>query len=171
VSSTVLEKPPIKERFVKNIRNYINDTDFCYYGKLNNKDCSFKIDTGSDVSIVNKKMLDFAVKRTFNSNRSLRYPTGEKVPIECEVVVEVRIGKYNVQVSMFVAEIRDDCILGADFLRTINLQDIFTPIFKDSSDNSESEIRSCSRIECPILEIPLYLSQIYDDASQNLNET
>jgi len=113
-------------------------------------------------------MLDIGVKRTFSNNRSLRYPTGEKVPIECEIVVEVRIGKYNVQVSMFVAEIRDDCILGADFLRTINLQDIFTPIFKDSSDNSQGEVGCCSRVECPISEIPLCLTKIFDDASQKL---
>jgi len=118
VSSTVSEKPSIKECFVKNIRNCVKDTDFCYYRKLDDKGCSFKIDT--NVSIVNKRMLDFGEKRTFSGNRSLRYPTGEKVPIECEVVVEVRIGKYNVQVSMLVAEIRDDCILGVDFLRTIS---------------------------------------------------
>jgi len=171
VSSTVSEKPPIKECFVKNIRNCVKDTDFCYYGKLDDKDCSFKIDTGSDVSIVNKRMLDFGKKRIFSGNRGLRYPTGEKVPIEYEVVVEIRIGKYNVRASMLVAEICDDCILGADFLRTINLQDIFTPIFRDSSENSESEIGCCSRIERPILEIPLCLSQIFDDASQNLNES
>jgi len=83
VSSTVSGKPPIKDYFVKNIRNCVKDTDFCYYGKVDDKDCNFKIDTGSDVSIVNKRMLDFGKKRTFSGSRSLRYPTGEKVPIEC----------------------------------------------------------------------------------------
>jgi len=171
VSSTVSEESPIKSYFVKNIRNSVENTDFCYHGKLNDKYCNFKIDTGSDVSIVNKRMLDFERKGTFNGYQNLRYPTGEKVPIECEVVVEVRIGKYNVRVSMFVAEIRDDCILGADFLRGINLQDIFTSIFRDSSINSESETGCCSRIERPIPEVPLYLSRIFEGVSQNLNES
>jgi len=66
---------------------------------------------------------------------------------------------------MFVAEIHDDYILGADFLKIINLQN------RDSSHNFESEIGCCSRIERPNLEIPLCLSQIFDDASQNLNES
>jgi len=62
VSLTVFEKPPIKECFVKNIRNCVKDTDFYYYGKLDDKDCRFKIDTGSDVSIVNKRMSNFGKK-------------------------------------------------------------------------------------------------------------
>lgn len=125
---------------------------------------------GSDISIVNSTMLDSKKEKIFGENLLLKYPTGEKVPIECKVVVEVSVGKYFVRVPMFVAEISDDCILGADFLK-INLQNIFAPIFTDSFYDSERETRCCSRVERPLLKIPAGLTQLYDNVSRNLNET
>jgi len=46
----------------------------------------------------------------------LRYLTGEKVVVKDKVFVEVRLGKYIVEILILVANINDNCILGVDFL-------------------------------------------------------
>lgn len=40
---------------------------------------------------------------------NLKYPTGEIVPVEFEIEVNVEIGKYSVAIPMLVAEISEDC--------------------------------------------------------------
>jgi len=52
--------------------------------------------------------------------KKLKYPTGERVPFESKVLVNVQIGKYFLEIPMFVIKIRDDALLGADFLKKIN---------------------------------------------------
>ncbi|KYN30168.1 hypothetical protein ALC57_00375 [Trachymyrmex cornetzi] len=56
--------------------------NFCFEGEVNNKRCNFRIDTGSDISILNDDLVgsdDFKVKI---NNCNLKYPTGEKVAID-----------------------------------------------------------------------------------------
>jgi len=60
---------------------------------------------------------------------SVRYPSGEIVPIEFKVKVKVFLGKYSVEISMFVMEMSDDCLLGADFLKKVNLENVFGHAF------------------------------------------
>lgn len=61
---------------------------------------------------------------------NLRYPTGERVPVEFEVEVKVEIGKYSIVIPMLIADINDDCLLGVDFLKIINLEKIFETAFE-----------------------------------------
>ncbi|KYN26721.1 hypothetical protein ALC57_03903 [Trachymyrmex cornetzi] len=56
---------------------------------------------------------------------NLKYPTGEKVVILYRVFVKIGIGNYLEEVPMYVAEIDDDCILGVDFLKKLNLLNVF----------------------------------------------
>lgn len=63
-------------------------TIFCYKGKLNGKEHNFKIDTGSDVSILNKKFVGEEERLVKIRDSFLRYPSGEKVPVEYKIEVE-----------------------------------------------------------------------------------
>jgi len=63
--------------------------DFCFAGQHNNKNCIFRIDTGSDISIVNKNLIALNKIKFKLNNYSLRYPTGEKVVVKEEVFVEI----------------------------------------------------------------------------------
>ncbi|EFN80165.1 hypothetical protein EAI_14394, partial [Harpegnathos saltator] len=90
--------------------------------KLNGKHCSFKIDTGSDVSVINGKFVETSEKSEMESYVDLVYPTGEKVPVRSQVFVKVELGKFSLKMSMFIVEIADDCLLEIDFLTRTNAE-------------------------------------------------
>ncbi|GAB1869457.1 RNA-directed DNA polymerase [Camponotus japonicus] len=74
---------------------------------------------------------------------------------------------------MFVAAINDDCILGLDFLKRINLENIFDHEFKESSKDlkfNQNQIYNCSRIE-NFPEVPIILKELLKNNSINLKET
>jgi len=148
----------------RNAKTENNLRYFCYTGQLDNKGCIFKIDTGSDVSIVNGNLIPFNKVKYKINNYSLRYPTGEKVIIKEKVFVKVRLGEYLVEIPMLVAEINDDCILGVDFLRKIHLENIFETIF-----SKQKEIQ-CGHLES-IFEVPSNLENLFKESSKNLNES
>jgi len=76
--------------------------NFCFVGQLNNKNCVFKIDMESDISIVNKSLIAPNKIKFKLSNCNLRYPTGEKVVVKDKVFVEVRLDRYIVEIPMLV---------------------------------------------------------------------
>jgi len=89
-----------------------------------------KIDTGSDVSLLNRKLIN----KNFLLEIVIKYPrekVGEKVIVDFQVVVKVEVGKHSIFFPMFVATINDDCLLGIDFLKKINLGNIFDNEFSE----------------------------------------
>jgi len=59
---------------------------FLVNGRINKRNCSFRIDTGSDVTLVRKGLLEYPKQRAFQSRWfNLKYPTGERVPVEFKV--------------------------------------------------------------------------------------
>ena len=83
---------------------------------MDKKSCIFKIDSGSDVTILNSKFVELRCHRIPLDGPNLKYPTGEDVPIKFKTVVQIDLGQHSVQMVIFVADIADDCILGCDFL-------------------------------------------------------
>ena len=104
---------PVVNRFARNeyfnVSN-VNVSDFSvpshknfyYKGKLERKNCCFKIDTGSDVSLVNERFIDKNKKRLAVKEINLKYPTGERVPFKSRVLVNIQIGGYSLDIPMFV---------------------------------------------------------------------
>ena len=136
---------------------------FTYRGCVNEKECKFRIDTGSDVSLINKELARGLEQRVSMDKNILRYPTGEEVPVLFRVVVDVELGKYSKKgVSMIVADISDECILGVDFLKTINLEKIFDLTLGERN----CEIVSCSRV-ISTSKVPDFLEELF---IQNSNE-
>jgi len=43
------------------------------------------------------------------------------------------MGKYRVEIPMLIADIKDSCVLGIDFLKKIHLENIFKPIFSEQN--------------------------------------
>jgi len=82
--------------------------DFYYVRQLDNKSCVFKIDTGFDMSIVNKSLVVPNKIKFKLSNCNLRYPAGEKVVIKDKVFVEVQLDKHLVEIPMLIANINDN---------------------------------------------------------------
>lgn len=109
-------RAPVRERFVNfNVKRICSSDSFCYTEKLIGETYNFKIDTGSDVFIFSVKLLGKEIGKRLEMNSVLRYPTGERVPIKSKIMVKVELGKYSIQMPMFAAVMKDDCLFGSIF--------------------------------------------------------
>ena len=150
---------------VLNVNRIKNNDYFIYRGKIDNKECSFKVDTGSDVSIINSKFVDKEKRKICKNFVNLRYPTGEKVRVEFWTEMKVELGKYSLEIPMFIADINDECLLGIDFLKMVNLDKVFESAF--GIPILEKEI---ARIEDSSEKVPIPLKELYKANSQHLSE-
>ncbi|EFN86563.1 hypothetical protein EAI_16709, partial [Harpegnathos saltator] len=87
--------------------------------------CNFRIDTGSDISLLSGNLVKTYRQRFPVRNYFLKYPTGEEVIVYYKVLARVDVGRHKVEFPFFVADISDDCILGVHFLKKIQLEEIF----------------------------------------------
>jgi len=143
---------------------------FCFEGLIDKRVCIFKIDTGSDVSVISSRLIDSS-KRRIPLERfcCLKYPTGEEVSVKFKTKVFVELGKFSVEFTMFVADIDDNCLLGIDFLSTVRLENIFDSYFGDFDSGKERNLL-CSRIKSFENEVPLFMKELFERESRNLNE-
>ena len=139
--------------------------NFFYKGNLDGGICKFRIDTGSDVSILNERLIRGPKEYLEIKNSSLRYPTGETIQVKYKVNVLIELGKYKVEIPIIVANISDDCILGIDFLEKVKLEGIFESEFGSFERDNKNEF-SCSRINNQ--EIPNFLESFFSENSKNL---
>ena len=148
----------------------ISKTENCFYykGNLDGRICRFKIDTGSDVSVLSEKFLKEPKEHLEIKDFCLRYPTGELIKVKYKVNVLIKLGKHKVEIPVIVANISDDCILGIDFLEKINLGKIFELEFGDIDENYKEEF-SCSRIVKK--EVPNFLETFFEENSGNLSSS
>lgn len=79
----------------------------------------------------------------------------------------MELGKYFVEISMFVAEINDECLLGIDYLKKINLENIFDAVFNVPKFNKE-KVLYYSRINDSSEKIPFILEELFENNSVNL---
>lgn len=96
-------------------------------------------------------------------NDNLRYPTREKVSIKFKVKVKIEISKHSVLIPICVAGISDKCLLGVDFLKMVNLNNIFNLVFEESKFY-EKRIFNCSRIK-DSEKVPTILNKLYGNNS------
>jgi len=99
----------------------------------------------------------------------LKYPTGEEVSIESKAKVFIELEKFSVKFTMFIANIGNNCLLGADFLSSVRLENVFDPIFGDLNSRRESNLL-CSRIRSFEDEILLFVKELFERESKDLNE-
>lgn len=180
-STNKIKAPGEESKNIFKINRIKHCNNFCYYGKVDNQDCLFRIDTGSDVSILNKRFANENRIKLEVKDCNLKYPTGETVPIESRILTKVQLGKYLVEIPMFIAEISDDSILGVDFLRAIHLENIFDLEFDSFNPQNEGKTLKCFRVEdsykrCSetnnsLKEVPDILKQSLECNSSHLNKT
>jgi len=119
---------------------------FIFRGKINGKHCNFKLDTGSDVTVINPRLIDASRKHIPMGNKRLRYPTGERVPVKFRSQVEIELGEYSCKMIVYVAEIGENCILGADFCLQTGIDEVFKSVILKSSQEKKSEHFLCCQI-------------------------
>lgn len=75
---------------------------FTISGLLNKKSCCFKLDTGSNVLLVSSRMVKQAGCKKIKERLTLNYPTGKEVLVIRKCVVFVELGKFFLEILMFV---------------------------------------------------------------------
>jgi len=82
------------------------------------------------------------------------------------VSAEIVVGKFSLEFPFFVAEISDDCILGMDFLKRVNLIKILESEFGNRIFQIKKAM-NCSRV---IFEerIPVFLNKLLQRSSEGL---
>lgn len=116
---------------------------------------------GSDILVLKRSLVRGSRWCKVNGTY-IRYLTEEVVPIQFKLLIEVELGKYFLSVPMLVADISDDCILGADLLKKINIKKVFDPIF-------ENNVKfPCSHI---ISNVPRSLETLFEENSKYLNSS
>lgn len=142
---------------------------YCSRGSLNGRACRYRIDTGSDVSLISPELAGRA-RQTLAAADNLRYPTVEKVPVLFKTDARISLGKVTVQMPIFVAPIGDECILGANFLsRTGLLKGLLERGLGSSEDGAKGDGLACSRVEDRSAQLPPCLSEIFEHGSRTLD--
>ncbi|EFN89073.1 hypothetical protein EAI_07814, partial [Harpegnathos saltator] len=90
--------------------------------KLNGECWSFRIDTGSDVSIVNRKFIKVCEDGGTESCSNLVYPSREKILVRSRMFVNIELGKFSLRMPVLIMEMADDCLLGVDSLAKTNAE-------------------------------------------------
>jgi len=150
-------------------KNEVKGKMFFINGRINKKYCSMKIDTGSDVTLVREELLEFSRQQIFRDRSfNLKYPTGERVPVKFKVEVLVEVEELSMKLPVYIVEMKDDCLLGNDFLSAMNFEEILVSFFDVSSQERKEFV--CSRIESETNGVPLFLRELFMKETQNLNE-
>jgi len=124
---------------------------FFINGRINGRHCSMKIDMDSDVTLVREGLLEFLKQQIFrNRSFSLKYPTGERVPVKFKVEVLVEVGELSKKLPVYIVEIKSDCLLRNDFLSVMHFEEILVSFFGTSSQGKKEFF--CSWIEKKLVE-------------------
>lgn len=150
---------------------------FCFRGALDGKPCTFRIDTGSDVTLVSKRFVDPTSSPLSFEEFNLRYPTGEQVPVTFRTNMTVFLGKFCEILSAFICKMQDDCILGGDFFERVEFFDNFFEGIFGQQVRPESSERICARVTEPSrlpikqdYQLPDFLLNIVKRDTEDLNE-
>jgi len=72
------------------------------------------------------------------------------------------------KLPVYIVEMKDDCLLGNDFLSATNFEETLVSFFGVSSQKKKEFV--CSRIESEANGVPLFLRELFLKETQNLNE-
>jgi len=72
------------------------------------------------------------------------------------------------KLPVYIIEMKDDCLLGNDFLSAMNFEETLVSFFGISSQGRKEFV--CSRIESEANGVPLFLREFFFKETQNLNE-
>ncbi|KAJ8943177.1 hypothetical protein NQ318_008041 [Aromia moschata] len=110
VSTTYTQCPKI---YVSKISS--DERSLIVHGYLDDKWCSFVIDTGATRTILRPDILQKSSKE-LSRHVKLETATGELIPVHGELNVKIQLGSKIMYHRVLTADIRDDCILGLDIL-------------------------------------------------------
>jgi len=124
---------------------------------------------GSDVTVINPRLVDVNEKHVLVENERLRYSTGEKVLVKFKSQVKVKLGKYSCRIIVYVAEIRENCILATDFCLQTGIDKVFRSAILESSKGKKPEHLFCRRISSTSKGVPDSCREPFERDSQEMD--
>ncbi|KAJ8932247.1 hypothetical protein NQ318_023154 [Aromia moschata] len=109
VSTTYTQSPKISVSKISS-----DERSLIVHGYLDDKWCSFVIDTGATRTILRPDILPKSSKE-LSRHGKLETATGELIPVHGELNVKIQLGS-KIMYRVLTADIRDDCILGLEIL-------------------------------------------------------
>ncbi|GFV58537.1 retrovirus-related Pol polyprotein from transposon 412 [Trichonephila clavipes] len=104
----------------------VNGSDKGLYviGQINNISCRMVVDTGANVSIIRKDVVQNSKLNIIWMPPcvSLQIVTGDKIQVHGKANVTLRFGNIGYHHTAYIADITDPCILGLDFLKNNNIK-------------------------------------------------
>lgn len=129
----------------------------------------FKLNTGSDVSIVNINIVNRDICHFSICEEKIVYPTGGKVLVQFKSKYSIILGNFSVDM-IYAVEIEDDCILKIDFFQKIKMDKIFGLFLGNSVCKESSEDSFCSRV-LKLNDISDGLKKFYERNSNELDDS
>jgi predicted aspartyl protease len=84
---------------------------------IQEKPCRVTIDTGASATVARPDIVAGLPERELSRPYVLQTASGETIPIVREAHVELTMGRRTLRSWVFIADIKDDFILGLDILR------------------------------------------------------
>ncbi|KAL6268301.1 hypothetical protein P5V15_001422 [Pogonomyrmex californicus] len=153
--------------FVGILREGVKNQEILFFkALLMGETVFFKLDTGSEVTLVSSKFVGRKGKRFSAKEENLKYPTEERVPISFKMFAKIKLGRFNLELLNFVADIGEDCILDADFFSRIGMQTIIEFFLRGGHREG-----FCRRIKQEDEAVPAELEEFFDNNSRELEES
>lgn len=94
---------------------------FVLEGRLNGRFCRFKLNTGSNVSLVSARLVGRSQCQKLSEVPKLKYTTGEKVPVGSRWEAQIAPRGISLTLPLYVADMLEDCILRVDFFDRVGM--------------------------------------------------
>jgi hypothetical protein len=112
-------------------------------GWVQEKPCRVTIDTGASATVARSDIVAGLPERELSRPYVLQTASGETIPVVKEAHVELTMGRRTLRSWVFIADIKDDFILGPDILRAY-----------DASVDIGRLVLRLGRDEVPVRETP-----------------
>jgi hypothetical protein len=107
---------------------------------VGDKPCLVTVDTGVYVTVARPEIAAGWSEKQLNPSLALQTVSGEALPIMKEVFLTLTLGRRPLKISVFVADITDELILGLDILRACDASvDIGRQTLRLAEEEEEEE--------------------------------
>lgn len=131
----------------------------------------FRIDTGSDMSIIGSKFVKTSGSQILLRNScQLKYTTRKDVSVKFKTEVTIGIGKCLARLSVFVVDMIENCLLGVDFLTAVNLKDVSEPIFNNFGSERKL-VCSCIKNSDVVFQCSQFLEELFERETEGLSSS
>ena len=111
---TVLQERP------KNVVTLSRGTGLVVVGQVDNRPVKFLLDTGASITVISKANDDMTAENLDPIDFQVIQDNGDPMAGMGQKVIEITLGPLRVSHQVVLADIKDDAILGIDFLTQLD---------------------------------------------------